>query len=45
MVAATILLTAGCGFDGGYRYPCQDPDNWTTEDCLPPKCTVWGTCP
>jgi len=45
MIAATILITAGCGYDGGYRYPCQNPDNWELEDCKPPKCTVWGTCP
>ena len=39
------LLCAGCGFDGGYRYPCQNPDNWQTDDCQSPRCDVWGTCP
>lgn len=28
-----------------YRYPCQDPKNWETEDCQSPHCDVWGGCP
>ena len=40
-----MVVASGCGYDGGYRYPCQDPDNWGTHDCLPPNCSVWGTCP
>ena len=42
---AIALVATGCGYDGGYRYPCQDPDNWELEDCQSPKCDVWGTCP
>ena len=38
------FLLLGCGYDGGYRYECQDPANWGAEDCLPPKCKVSGTC-
>jgi len=39
------LLLSGCGYDGHFRYPCQDPANWETEDCKPPICTVSGACP
>lgn len=42
--AASAALSA-CSYDGDYRYPCQDPDAWELEDCRPPKCSVWGTCP
>jgi len=45
---AVITLTlglSGCGYDGHYRYPCQDPANWETADCKPPICTVNGACP
>jgi len=43
-VALTALLT-GCGYDGSYRYPCQDPANWETAECKPPICDVNNTCP
>jgi hypothetical protein len=44
-----LLLLLGpslsaCGYDGNFRYACQDPENWGTEDCIPPKCRVTGTC-
>lgn len=38
------LLLAGCGYDGHYRYECQDPENWEAEECNPPKCLVDGMC-
>jgi hypothetical protein len=38
-------LLSGCGYDGSYRYPCQDPTNWESADCKPPICTASGTCP
>ena len=41
---AGILLLSSCGYDGGYRYPCQDPANWGAEECNPPICKVDGTC-
>ena len=44
LLASTALLT-GCGYDGHYRYPCQDPANWENEECKPPVCTVNGACP
>lgn len=44
LVIIGALLLAGCGYDGGYRYPCQDPDNWESEECNPPICKVDGAC-
>lgn len=44
-----VLLTAvtltGCGYDGHFRYPCQDPTNWEKAECKPPVCTATQTCP
>jgi hypothetical protein len=41
---AVLLTLTGCGYDGHYRYPCQDPANFQNEECLPPLCKVSGTC-
>jgi hypothetical protein len=44
---ASLMLTltlAGCGYDGGYRYACQDPANWDNAECNPPVCEPSGTC-
>ncbi len=38
-----ISLTS-CGYDGGYRYSCQDPANWKNAECNPPICEASGTC-
>jgi len=29
-LASSLLVVSlsGCGYDGHYRYPCQDPANW-----------------
>lgn len=27
-----------------YRYPCQDPENFSTPTCEPPLCENSGTC-
>ena len=43
--ALLVISISGCGYDGHYRYPCQDPANWNTEDCKPPICTAAGACP
>ena len=40
-----VISLSSCSFDGSYRYPCQDPANWGTEDCKPPICEVNGACP
>jgi predicted small lipoprotein YifL len=42
---AIVFSLAGCGYDGHFRYPCQDPANWESEDCKPPICVVNGACP
>jgi hypothetical protein len=43
LLAAMLTLT-GCGFDGSYRYKCQDPQNWKLAECNPPVCKASGTC-
>ncbi len=39
-----VLGLGGCGYDGHYRYPCQDPANWEKAECNPPLCEATGTC-
>ena len=39
-----LLLLSGCGYDGSYRYECQDPVNWGKPECVPPECKATGTC-
>ena len=39
-----LLLLSGCGYDGSYRYDCQDPVNWGTPECVPPECKATGQC-
>lgn len=41
---AFIASVAACGYDGHYRYSCQDPANWESEECNPPLCEVDGNC-
>jgi|APGre2960657373_1045057.scaffolds.fasta_scaffold35899_2 hypothetical protein len=43
-VAILIFLLTSCGYDGSYRYSCQDPENWGTKECEPPICEVDGNC-
>ena len=40
-----MLSLSGCGYDGHYRYPCQNPVNWENAECKPPICTANGACP
>lgn len=44
VIALAAFALLSCGYDGGYRYPCQDPDNWESEECNPPICKVNGAC-
>jgi hypothetical protein len=46
IVSATVLAItlSGCGYDGHYRYHCQDPVNWEAEECKPPVCKAAGYC-
>lgn len=45
LVVGVALILVGCGYDGSYRYPCQDPNNWDSPDCHRPACLVDGACP
>jgi hypothetical protein len=42
--ALLTLALSACGYDGNYRYPCQDPDNWDSVACIPPVCEASETC-
>ncbi len=47
-LGSTVLalgLTGCSGYQGFYRYPCQEPANWELAECKPPVCSVAGTCP
>lgn len=45
LISAGLIITlTSCGYDGGYRYECQDPANWEKADCNPPICEPSGTC-
>lgn len=44
MLLITTLLLAGCEYEV-YRYPCQDPANWSNPECQKPQCEVSRTCP
>lgn len=44
ILTCTTLLLVGCNFEV-YRYPCQDPNNWTSPECQKPQCEVSRTCP
>lgn len=48
MYLPMLALIVGLGFvffaDDVFRYECQDPVNWGTEMCMPPKCKAAGLC-
>lgn len=37
-------IATSCGYDGYYRYPCQDPTNWENEECQRPLCETGTGC-
>ena len=43
MLPMLLALLAGC--HDQYRYPCQNPDNFTNEECQRPKCLFTQQCP
>lgn len=43
-VFISAILLAGCGYEGSYRYECQDPENWEVPECNPPICLVDNMC-
>lgn len=38
-----VLLLSGC--EDRFRYTCQDPKNWDSQECKKPYCEVSQTCP
>ena len=45
LVSLMLIVTlTSCGYQGSYRYPCQDPANWGNAECNPPICEASGTC-
>ena len=42
--ALCVATLTGCGYEGSYRYSCQDPENWGKKECEPPVCLVDGNC-
>jgi len=44
LIPVLLLLLAGCGYQGHYRYECQDSVNWEKKECNPPLCKVDGAC-
>jgi hypothetical protein len=46
LVSTSLLAItlSGCGYDGHFRYACQDPENWGAVECTPPVCEATGTC-
>ena len=43
LLLIAVLVLTGCSEN--YRYPCQDPDNWSKRICQKPYCSANGTCP
>lgn len=48
MYLPILALIIGIGFvffsGDRFRYECQDPVNWGTEQCMPPICKAAGLC-
>jgi hypothetical protein len=44
LIVLLSLALSSCGYDGNFRYPCQDPTNWETADCVPPQCHASDYC-
>jgi len=48
MLPALIVVAVAVAFymagDGSYRYPCQDPANFTNPSCQPPACLAAEYC-
>jgi hypothetical protein len=43
LVLLLLPLLVAC--EERFRYPCQDPENWDTQQCKKPYCSANGTCP
>ena len=44
VAAASVVTIIYFSDDGFYRYPCQDPQNWSALECQPPICLRTRNC-
>ena len=48
LLPAIVVVAVGAAFylsgDGSYRYPCQDPANFTNPSCHRPACLAAEDC-
>ncbi len=44
LAGALAFTLSACGYQGSYRYHCQDPKNWGAKECVPPVCEATGQC-
>lgn len=44
LTAVSVGTLTACGYQGSYRYECQDPKNWQESKCNEPVCIATGTC-
>jgi hypothetical protein len=44
IIIAGVLIAFYAAGDGSYRYPCQDPANFTNPSCHPPACLAAEYC-
>jgi hypothetical protein len=43
-IIAALAVIAIVSCSDSYRYPCQDPANFSSPSCNPPVCEANGTC-
>jgi hypothetical protein len=43
-IIAALAAVALSACSDAYRYPCQDPANFSSPSCNPPVCEANGTC-
>jgi len=43
VLALPVVIISAC--QDRYRYPCQDPEMWNTEQCQKPACEISRSCP
>jgi hypothetical protein len=44
LTTLSVFALSACAHQGGYRYECQDPENWDKKECKEPVCIASGTC-
>lgn len=43
LTVTIVIMMAACS--ERFRYPCQDPANWSAPACQRPECAINGVCP